>query len=106
MEQGGVIVDHHSSHFFPERFFDLVVVLQTDNTLLYDRLKKRGYGDKKIQENVQCEIMHVPVEEAQSSYKNEVVQLLTSNDADNMEQNVERIVEWCRQFCTAKECVS
>lgn len=75
MEQGGVIVDHHSSEFFPERFFDLVVVLQTDNTLLYDRLQKRGYADKKIQENVQCEIMHVPCEEAHRSYRQEVVQV-------------------------------
>jgi adenylate kinase len=64
MEQGGVIIDHHSSEFF-----------QTDNTLLYDRLQKRGYADKKIQENVQCEIMHVPCEEAQRSYKQEVVQV-------------------------------
>jgi AAA domain len=74
MEAGGVIVDHHSCEFFPERFFDLVVVLTTDNTVLYDRLKARGYADKKIQENVQCEIMHVPCEEAQRSYKADVVQ--------------------------------
>ena len=75
IEAGGVVVDHHSSDFFPERFFDLVVVLQTDNTVLYDRLAKRGYSTKKIQENVQCEIMHVPIEEAQRSYKPEVVQV-------------------------------
>lgn len=77
MAAGGVVVDHHSSDFFPERFFDLVVVLQTDNTLLYDRLKARGYSEKKIQENVQCEIMHVPCEEAQRSYRPEVVQILS-----------------------------
>lgn len=75
MEAGGVVVDHHSSDFFPERFFDLVIVLQTDHTVLYDRLTKRGYAAKKIQENVQCEIMHVPIEEAQRSYKPEVVQV-------------------------------
>lgn len=74
MERGGFVVDHHSSDFFPERFFDLVVVLQTDNTLLYDRLQKRGYAERKIQENVQCEIMHVPCEEARRSYKQDIVQ--------------------------------
>ena len=97
-----MVVDHHSSEFFPERFFDLVVVLRTDNTVLYDRLQARGYVDKKIQENVQCEIMHVPAEEAQRSYKAEIVQTLTSNDADDLEQNVERVVEWCRQFCASR----
>ena len=38
---GGNIVDFHSCDFFPERWFDLVIVLQTDNTILYDRLEKR-----------------------------------------------------------------
>ena len=78
MEAGGVVVDHHSSDFFPERFFDLVVVLTTDNTVLFDRLKARGYGDKKLQENLQCEIMHVCSEEAQRSYRSEVVQVRPS----------------------------
>ena len=41
MQQKGVIVDYHGSDFFPERWFDLVVVLRTDNTILYDRLKAR-----------------------------------------------------------------
>lgn len=46
-----------------------MLVLQTDNTVLWKRLEKRGYGRKKIQENVECEIMHVIVEEARESYK-------------------------------------
>ena len=41
MAQGGVIVDHHGCDFFPERWFDLIVVLRTDNGVLYDRLEQR-----------------------------------------------------------------
>lgn len=41
MNEGGVIIDHHGCDFFPERWFDLVIVLNTDNTILYDRLEKR-----------------------------------------------------------------
>lgn len=41
MSQGGAVVDHHSCDFFPERWFDLVVVLQADNSILYDRLASR-----------------------------------------------------------------
>jgi adenylate kinase len=45
MEKGGVIIDFHSNDFFPERWFDLVVVLVTDNTTLYDRLAARYKRD-------------------------------------------------------------
>ena len=51
------------------RWFDLVIVLTTDNAILYERLEKRGYDQKKISENVQCEIMAVIVEEARESYR-------------------------------------
>lgn len=37
----GSIVEYHGCDFFPERWFDAVVVLRTDNTILYDRLQKR-----------------------------------------------------------------
>ena len=32
-------------------------------------VKCRGYSEKKIQENVECEIMHVVEEEARDSYR-------------------------------------
>lgn len=41
MSSGGVVLEHHSVDFFPERWFDLVLVLRTDNTILFDRLTLR-----------------------------------------------------------------
>lgn len=41
MAAGGNIVDFHTCDFFPERWFDLVVVLRTDNSILYPRLVSR-----------------------------------------------------------------
>lgn len=41
MASGGVIIDYHGCDFFPERWFDIVFVLRTDNTVLYDRLSER-----------------------------------------------------------------
>ena len=38
---GGTIVEYHGCDFFPERWFDAVFVLRTDNTILYDRLQLR-----------------------------------------------------------------
>jgi adenylate kinase len=41
LEGGGWVVDYHSCDFFPERWFDLVLVMRVDNTTLYDRLSAR-----------------------------------------------------------------
>lgn len=38
IQKEGCIIDFHSSGFFPERWFDLVVLLRTNNTVLFDRL--------------------------------------------------------------------
>ncbi len=35
------VVDFHSSDFFPERWFDLVIVLRTANDMLFPRLQAR-----------------------------------------------------------------
>lgn len=91
---GGVVVDHHGCDFFPERWFDLVLVLQADTAVLYERLKTRGYSDKKLSENMECEIMNVCLEEAMESYKSEVVQQMESNTVEQMEENVEKVAQW------------
>lgn len=94
MSAGGNIVDYHSCDFFPERWFDAVYVLRTDNTVLYDRLTERGYAGRKLQENLQCEIFQTILEEAQDSYREEIVHELQSNTLDEMKENVERILNW------------
>ncbi|KAI8908478.1 AAA domain-containing protein [Gorgonomyces haynaldii] len=88
MEQGNCIVDHHGSDFFPERFFELVIVLTCDNTILYDRLKQRNYSEKKIRENLEAEIFGICQEEAKESYKPEIVKVFPSNTVQDMEQVV------------------
>ncbi|KAI8109999.1 hypothetical protein M9434_001275 [Picochlorum sp. BPE23] len=98
MEEGGVIVDYHGCDFFPERWFDIVLVLQTDNSVLWERLEKRGYSTKKLQDNVQCEIMHVIVEEARESYKKDIVHTAASNTVEEMEANVDKLVDWVKSY--------
>ena len=97
MEIGGIIIDYHGCDFFPERWFDIVIVLKTDNTVLWERLEKRGYGTKKLQENVQCEIMHVIAEEARESYAEDIVHIMPSNTTEDMEANVERLASWTKE---------
>ncbi len=54
MGEGGKIVDYHGCDFFPERWFDIVFVLRTNNTALFDRLSKRYHLNKQ---NVKTIIM-------------------------------------------------
>jgi len=49
---------------------------------------------KKIQENNEAEIMQVVLEEARSSYPSEIVVEFESEDMEQLESNVTRIVEW------------
>lgn len=98
MRKGGAIIDWHCCEVFPERLIDLVVCLRCDNQLLYDRLKKRDYSDVKIQENLDCEIMEVVAQEARDLYVPDIVIELTSNTADEMDDNCDRIGQWVQQW--------
>uniref|UniRef100_A0A671PGL0 Adenylate kinase isoenzyme 6 n=1 Tax=Sinocyclocheilus anshuiensis TaxID=1608454 RepID=A0A671PGL0_9TELE len=98
MGDGGVIIDYHGCDFFPERWFDIVFVLRTDNTNLYNRLESRGYTGKKLQDNVQCEIFQTIYEEAMEAYKDEIVHQLPSNTPEDLERNLEQIVQWSEQW--------
>lgn len=101
-KRGGALVDHHGCDFFPERWFDLVVVLTADTSTLWDRLEARKYPRSKVQENVECEIMRVVEEEARESYKDEIVQVLESNSLEQMESNVDRIIAWMDAWESAR----
>ncbi|XP_069483641.1 adenylate kinase isoenzyme 6 [Ambystoma mexicanum] len=98
MSGGGMIVDYHGCDFFPERWFQIVFVLRTDNTLLYERLEGRGYEGKKLQDNVQCEIFQTLYEEALESYKHDIVYQLPSNTPEDLERNVDQIAQWTQQW--------
>ncbi|XP_060521033.1 adenylate kinase isoenzyme 6 [Cylas formicarius] len=98
MNRGGNIVDYHSCEFFPERWFDAVFVLRTDNTTLYDRLTGRGYSGKKLEDNIDCEIFQVILDEANNSYKQDIVQELTSVSSEDLQKNIETICLWLQQW--------
>ncbi|KAL2036966.1 hypothetical protein N7G274_010251 [Stereocaulon virgatum] len=91
---GGYIIDWHACDLFPESWIDLVVVLRTDSTKLYDRLKARNYPEKKLQENLDSEIMEVLLEEAREGFDADVVVELRSDEVGDLQSNVERIEAW------------
>ena len=96
IQEGGLIVEFHSSDFFPQRWFKHVVLLRTNNTELYDRLAARGYEAQKITENIECEIMNVTCEEVRAAYTEEQVVEMESNTVEDMDRNVNRLVALLR----------
>ncbi|XP_032227776.2 adenylate kinase isoenzyme 6-like [Nematostella vectensis] len=98
MTDGGNVVDYHGCEFFPERWFDIVFVLRTNNTILFDRLQQRGYTGKKLTSNVECEIFQTILEEARDSYNPEIVHELESNAPEDLERNLEQIQAWVMQW--------
>ncbi|KAI5955708.1 FAP7 [Candida jiufengensis] len=98
LRKGGIVIDWHCCEIFPERLIDLVIVLRCDNSKLYDRLSKRNYKDNKIQENLDCEIMDVIINEAKSSYIQDIVIELRSDEVSEMEENVDRIFSWVKNW--------
>jgi len=83
---------------FPQSLIDLVVVIRCNSTILYDRLKGRGYSDKKLDENMDAEIMEVLLQEARDSYDEEIVVELQSDDLDQIDENLERIQAWIENW--------
>ena len=99
-EGGGHVIDYHACDLFPERWVDLVVVLRCERTeVLFDRLKERGYHEEKVQENMDAEIFGTVAEEAREGFTDPgVVVELSSEVAEDIEGNCERVVEWVRRW--------
>ncbi len=95
---GGFIIEYHSSEWFPERWFDLVVCLHASTEKMHDRLAKRSYSKAKIEENVQCEIMRICADEALASYTEDIVWELQSDTVQEMEQNIQKIMDFVNKI--------
>ena len=91
---GNCIIDTHDVCLVPDNV-DLIVVLRTDHTLLWDRLKQRSYSDRKIQENNDAEIMNVVLEEAtQVGQDLEIEVIERQNDTvDDQNENIKWLLE-------------
>lgn len=63
-------------------------------TLIEYLILSRGYSEKKVKSNVECEIFQSILEEALEAYDSEIVHELSSNIPEDMEKNVEEIVRW------------
>ena len=85
-KRGPVLIECHSCGLFDEdemeKLVDKVVVLTCSTEKLYDRLMARGYSKKKIDENMECEIMMVCKDEAGEVFRGEGVVSEFANDTE------------------------
>lgn len=98
MAAGGNIVEYHSCEMFPQRWFQAVYVVRCNNTLLFDRLTERGYNQKKLQSNVECEIFMEILNEATDSYDPEIVHQLRGETETDLEQSVEVVSKFIKNY--------
>lgn len=98
LDRGNQVIDWHVCDVFPEHLIDLVIVLRTENSVLFDRLKERKYSDEKISENIDAEIMEVILNDAREQYDEDIIVELESNKIEDMQSNVDRIVDWLKAW--------
>ena len=69
-----VIIANHLIHNLPARYVDLCIITKCSNLLkLKKRLEDKKYKKKKVEENIQCEIFDICLEQARKKKHNVLV---------------------------------
>jgi len=75
LEEKDVVIDSHLSHYLPKKYVDKCIVTKSSLEELKKRLKKRGYKEGKIRENLDAEIFDIcRIEAEEAGHDVEVVQ--------------------------------
>jgi adenylate kinase len=90
-KSGDLVIDSIFSHYLPKKYVDLCIITTCDIKILRDRLKKRGYSSKKVDENVEVEIFDSFIIEAKERKHN----LLIVNTTKGY--NVKNIVAFVKE---------
>jgi adenylate kinase len=96
LNEGGYVVDFHSVYFIPDDLINIVALLRCDNTILYDRLSARGYSEKKIKENIECEIMEVTSDDVRENFQEHKIIELRNEQNEQMMSNIEQIIQFLK----------
>lgn len=87
------ILETHTVSAVPRDVVNLVVVLSCRTDVIYDRLVARGYSKAKVDENVECEIMRIVLEEAHEHFPHSSILEVSSNTEEDLQDNIESIIE-------------
>ena len=87
------IIETHTVTTLPKKIIDYVVVLTARTDVLFDRLQARHYSKEKVDENMECEIMRIVLEEAVERFGSSKVHEMASNTQEDIEDNVEIVLD-------------
>lgn len=87
------IIECIHADIFSQSEVDFVFVCRTDNTVLYDRLKARGYDDVKCSNNVEAEIFQMILDDTLECFGQSRVIELHNNEESDLDKNVKTILE-------------
>ena len=66
-------------------------------------LSNRNYNQKKIQENVEAEIMQVILDDCNEYYPKNKIKCCNSNTIEEMEKNLGNIKDWIKNFVNVQK---
>ncbi|KAF2879010.1 hypothetical protein ILUMI_27161 [Ignelater luminosus] len=88
IDLGGNIVDYYFCGIFPSEWFDIVIVLQADNFILYERCKKITFDDIAMDES-----RYVP---------SEIIYELSNRTWREFDENLKTIRMWLQKWYVIK----
>jgi len=96
-----LVLEGHLSH---NLFVDRVIVLRTNPVALRRRLQRKAFSDKKIEENVEAEILDVILVEAVAQHGNNVYEVDSTGTLSESAQVVWEIVlgHWLERFAAGR----
>ena len=68
-----LVIDSHLSHYLPKKFVNNCIVTKCNLKELKRRLIKRKYSKSKIEENLECEIMDICLNEVKEMHNDVLV---------------------------------
>ncbi|MBS7251024.1 MAG: adenylate kinase family protein [Candidatus Freyarchaeota archaeon] len=89
--EGVVIVEGHYADIVPSNLVDVAIILRTHPKILAKRLESKGWGERKISENVQAEILGSCTFNALEAYgKDMVYEIDTTNLSEDETASIAR----------------
>ncbi|MGQ4890955.1 MAG: adenylate kinase family protein [Candidatus Njordarchaeia archaeon] len=92
----GLVIEGIGAEAIPENLVDICVVLTCDIPVLEQRLKEKGYNNKKIEENLEAERFSEILIDALENFKGKVITFNTAKD--NPENIVKKILEKIKEL--------
>ncbi len=84
-----LVIDSHMSHVISPKLVDMCIVTRCNQKELDRRMKKKKYGKKKIDENIEAEIMEVCLTEAKE--KGHKVKVVETDKKYDVKKIIEKI---------------